>query len=126
MLARCLTATCTAAIGGGVIATILESRNISNAVIIVGAVAALIAAMWLCANYVANTVRAENAATRRELCAARDQVSDDIRATNRPADKAFELGYEMGHNKGWTEAKCEATGPRRIGLAAVDGEAVSR
>ena len=102
---RCVTTSCIAALSGGVIATLFESRNLDTAILIVGCVTALVACMFLVGSYVI------------------ERVSSEVRAVNRPADKAFELGYEMGHNKGWTEAR-RAEAPRTIGLAVVEDEAV--
>lgn len=105
----CTTATAatTSVAAGSLVATLLETHDITSATMLGGAMGALIASMVLCSGWV----------TRR--------LTVELRRCNRPADKAFELGYDMGYDKAWNEARLEQQ-PHKIGLAAVDGEAVSR
>jgi hypothetical protein len=72
-----------AAIGAGLVAMFVDVGSIDAGVQAAGKLTVIIAVMVIC------------------TCS----ITKVVKSVNRPADKAYELGFEMGRDAGWMEAR---------------------
>jgi hypothetical protein len=98
---RYATVACSAIAAGAVMALLAAlDRSVDTAATVFGVLLALFAGMALCHGLVVQAVR-------------------DV---NRPADRAFEAGWEQGYDKGWGDAR-EHDRPQGVTFLQREGDA---